>query len=167
MKALSTPALRTLGASLALLAALACSDLSRFDTGKNDAYCGTVVGASFVREGFERTEQAELRLSIADLATAPGRLSTHRDTAVCDGESRFTNAPLRPPTKLESDPLSQLEFGQGSELNFMSWVTSACTGTYLAVVSLMHDDSVELRLIQDGALGVFSLRRGKRGCNDD
>ncbi len=142
-------------ALLVLVASGACTDLSRFDTGKHDSYCGTVVGASFVREGFARTEQAELQLSTADLATTPGRLSTHRDTEVCDGESRFANADLRPPTKLESDPLSQLEFGQGSELNFMSWVTSTCKGTYLAVVSLMHDDSVELRLIQDGSLGVF------------
>lgn len=141
--------------------------MSRFDTGQNESYCGTIVGASFVREGFERTEQAELQISTADLATAPGKLSTHRDTEVCDGESRFKNATLTPPTKLESDPLSQLEFGQGSELNFMSWVNSTCKGTYLAVVSLMHDDSVELRLLQDGSLGVFSLRRGKRGCDDD
>lgn len=152
---------------LVLLVMNGCSDISRFDTGKHDAYCGTIVGASFVREGFQRTEQAELRLSTSELATAPGRLSTHRDADVCEGKSRFTNAPLRPPTKLESDALSQLEFGQGSELNFMSWVNSECKGTYLAVVSLMHDDSVELRLLQDGALGVFSLRRGKRGCDDD
>jgi hypothetical protein len=144
-----------------------CTDISRFDTGKRDAYCGTIVGASFVREGFERTEQAELRITTSELATEPGQLSTHRDTNVCDGESRFVNAPLRPPTKLESDALSQLEFGQGSELNFMSWVSSTCKGTYLAVISLMHDDSVELRLLQDGSLGVFSLRRGKRGCDDD
>jgi hypothetical protein len=152
---------------IALLVLSSCSDLSRFDTGKHDAYCGTIVGASFVREGFQRAEQAELQITTSELATAPGSLSTHRDEDVCDGESRFTDAKLRPPSKLESDPLSQLEFGQGSELNFMSWVTSTCKGTYLAVVSLMHDDSVELRLLQDGALGVFSLRRGRRGCGDD
>lgn len=152
--------------TVALVVVCGCSDISRFDTGKDAAYCGNVVGASFVREGFQRAEQAELRLSTSELATAPGRLSTHRDNDVCDGKSRFTNAPLRPPTKLESDALSQLEFGQGSELNFLSWVTSECRGTYLAVVSLMHDDSVELRLLKDGELGVFSLRRGKRGCDD-
>lgn len=154
----------------------ACSDVSRFDTGKDDAYCGTIVNATFVREGFTRLIQAELQIDTAALHTQPARLTSHRDDTPCDGSPLFDDAPLRPPIKLESDPLSQLQFGDDREVNWMSWVQSSCDETYLAVVSLMHDDSVELRLLRSpsvptdpetGALGVFTLERNKRGCGND
>ncbi len=153
-----------------------CSDVSRFDTGRDDAYCGTIVNATFVREGFSRLIQAELQIDTAALNTAPGRLTSHRDDAPCEGKAMFENAPLRPPIKLESDALSQLQFGDDRETNWMSWVQSSCDETYLAVVSLMHDSSVELRLLRSpsvpsdpetGALGVFILERNKRGCGND
>jgi len=154
----------------------ACSDVSRFDTGKDDAYCGTVVNATFVREGFTRLIQAELRIHTSALNTEPGKLTSHRDDTPCDGKPLFDGAPLLPPIKLESDALSQLQFGDDRELNWMSWVQSSCAETYLAVVSLMHDNSVELRLLRSpsvptdpetGALGVFTLERNKRGCGND
>lgn len=164
-------------ATAALLAAVsACSDVSRFDTGQDAAYCGTIVGATFVRQGFSRQVQAELRVDTGALDTVPGRLTFHRDGEPCEGKAAFTNAALTHPTKLESDPLSQLEFGDDRELNFLSWVRSNCEETYLAVVSLMHDDSVELRLLrapnsasapETGALGVFPLERSSRGCGND
>ncbi len=88
----------------------------------------------------------------------------------------FDRTPLTAPIKLEADPLSQLEFGDDRELNWLSWVQSNCDETYLAVVSLMHDDSVELRLLRGpsepkqpstGAFGVFILERSLRGCGND
>lgn len=166
-----------MGAVAAVLAALCgCSNISRFDTGEHDAYCGTIVAAPFVRQGLDRSLQAELHLATASLHTDPGTLTTHRGSTRCNDEPLFQDARLRSPSKLESDPLSMLEFGQGRELNFMSWVDSKCDGTYLAVVSLMHDDTVELRLLRGqldsserevGPLGVFPLTRGRRGCDND
>ena len=167
---------RLAGHTFLLCIGLGCSDIARFDTGQHDAYCGTIVAAPFVREGFDRSIQAELHLNIAELNVAPGRLTTHRGSTRCEQGPLFRNALLRPPAKLESDALSLLEFGQGRELNFMSWVESECQGTFLAVVSLMHDDTVELRLLHSesdggnedrGRLGVFPLSRGRRGCDND
>jgi hypothetical protein len=161
---------------VALLFSAACSDVSRFDTGKDDAYCGTVVNATFVREGFTRLIQAELQIDTAAINTQPGKLTSHRDDTPCDGKPLFDAAPLRPPIKLESDALSQLQFGDDREMNWMSWVQSSCEETYLAVVSLMHDNSVELRLLRSptvptdpetGVLGVFILDRNERGCGND
>lgn len=172
----SCKALPACGLTILVGTLCACNDISRFDTGDQDAYCGTIVAAPFVRQGFDRSVQAELSLSIANLHHAPGTLTTHRGTKRCEGEPLFYEAALRPPNKLESDPLSMLEFGQGRELNFMSWVDSACEGTYLAVISLMNDDSVELRLMRGqlddegqevGPLGVFPLTRGRRGCDNE
>jgi hypothetical protein len=70
-------------------------------------------------------------------------------------------------TELFADPLSLLEFGAAREYNFLSWVDSPCLGRALAVVSLMHDDSVEVRLLRPGTVdepdstefGVFQLTR--------
>jgi hypothetical protein len=159
-----------------LVAVCACSDVSRFDTGNDAAYCGTIVGATFVRQGFSRQVQAELRVDMDALDSIPAHVTFHRDGEPCDNQALFTNAPLTTPTKLESDPLSQLEFGDDRELNFLSWVRSNCEETYLAVVSLMRDDSVELRLLRapskeaapdTGSLGVFPLERSVRGCGND
>lgn len=155
---------------------VACTDVSRFDTGKDDAYCGTIVDATFVRQGFSRQIQAELQIDTRTLNTEPGKLTTHRDDEPCEGEPLFSNVPLQAPVKLESDPLSQLQFGDDRELNFMSWVAPTCGETFLAVVSLMQDNSVELRLLRSpanaadpdtGVLGVFTLERNKRGCGND
>lgn len=159
--------------AIAAINLASCTDVSRFDTGSQDAYCGTIVDAPFVRQGFTRQLQAELQLDTGALNTTPGTLTSHRDDAPCDGEALFSKAPLLAPIKLESDPLSQLEFGDDRELNWMSWVRSNCNETYLAVVSLMHDNSVELRLLRSptdasipdtGAFGVFTLERSRRGC---
>lgn len=153
-----------------------CTDVSRFDTGKNDAYCGTIVSAPFVREGFSRLIQAELHIDTSALNSQPGKLTSHRDDKPCNGKRLFDGAPLRAPVKLESDALSQLQFGDDRELNWMSWVRSSCDETYLAVVSLMQDSSVELRLLRSptdpdvpetGALGIFTLERNKRGCGNE
>lgn len=175
------PPVRRIGSTLAFsvgaaLSGGACSDVSRFDTGTDSAYCGTIVGATFVRQGFTRQIQAELQLDTRALNTTPGRLTSHRDDAPCDGKSLFDRTPLTAPIKLESDALSQLEFGADRELNWLSWVQSNCSETYLAVVSLMNDDSVELRLLrgptaperpETGAFGVFTLARSLRGCGND
>lgn len=162
-------------AAIAVLG-VACTDVSRFDTDEDDAYCGTIVDATFVRQGFSRQIQAELQIDTRALNTEPGKLTTHRDDEPCEGKPLFSSVPLQAPVKLESDPLSQLQFGDDRELNFMSWVTPACGETFLAVVSLMQDNSVELRLLRSptktaepdtGALGVFTLARNKRGCGND
>jgi hypothetical protein len=44
--------------------------------------------------------------------------------------------------------LSTLSFGEGHVHDFFAWVDSTCQGTMVAVVSLMKDNQVELRLFK-------------------
>jgi hypothetical protein len=165
--------LGALGLSLCVFSG--CKAIDEFDTGTHDAYCGQVVGAPFVREGFDRQLKLQIKLHLATLNTLPGELTTDdSDIGRCAPLPLFDAAKLRAPNKLESDALSTLSFGDSSLLNFMSWVDSTCQGTYLAVVSLLQDKSVEVRLLRGeldpdghevGAFGIFKLKRSVGSCD--
>lgn len=150
-----------------------CQDIDRFDTDDSSAYCGSIVDASFVRQGFAQRTRLELKLDTASFGTLPGQVTTddERD-GPCAPRATFENAELRTPAKLQADPLSFLSFGESREANLLAWVDSTCDGTYLAVVSLMKNDEVEVRLLQGqrdsdgtevGPFGVFHLERFERG----
>lgn len=157
-----------------LIATSACSRLERFDNGDGSAYCGNVVGAEFVREGFATLPRMQLRLDMQSLDRFPGRITT--DDAAdgpCVPKATFENARLRVSSKLQADALSQLEFGEQRELNLIGWLDSSCDGTYLAVVSLLKNDDVEVRLMRSqagedaeevGPFGVFRLTRHPTKC---
>lgn len=152
-----------------LLLASGCQDLDRFDTGDGSAYCGSIVDASFVRQGFAQHTRMELRLDIDRLGTFPGRITTDdANDGACAPEPTFRQARLRTPAKLHADPLSLLSFGESREANLLAWVDSTCDGTYLSVVSLLKNDDVEVRLLRGdagpdgeevGPFGVFHLSR--------
>src|SRR5262245_57582772 len=59
-----------------------CRTLDRFDTKDGDAYCGSIVNAGFVRDGFT-PKPSELRMRVQidtdNLQTAPGTLTTNDD----------------------------------------------------------------------------------------
>lgn len=157
------------GAGLLVAAVLGCQDLERFDTTDGSAYCGSIVDASFVRQGFAPRTRLQLRLDSAHFDTQPGTISSDdEEDGVCVPEATFERAPLRTPSKLEADPLSLLSFGESREANLLAWVDSTCDGTYLAVISLMKNDAVEVRLLRGerdadgkevGPFGVFHLER--------
>lgn len=156
-----------LGLPTALLLSLGCHDIARFDTTDSGAYCGQIIDGRFVRQGFERQLEAELELDLDRLQEFPGRLTTFDDdSGPCAPDPLFDRARLKVPQPILADPLSQLEFGDDRELNFLSWVESSCRGPFLAVVSLMKNDEVELRLLgpeeNDGGtpmgFGVFQLK---------
>jgi len=172
-------------AAVVACAALGCRDLSRFDTEDNEAYCGVLVRSPILQEGF-LPEGAEPRLKLKmtldtdALTSVPGVLSTDdATTGLCrdDGRPLIDQAPLRAIQELSHDPLSMLEFGDGREHNFFAWVDSTCQGTMLAVVSLMSDGKVEVRLLKPAALAppdappeskpgfaLFPLTRQSEGC---
>jgi hypothetical protein len=60
----------------------------------------------------------------------------------------FDNSPLRAIPEVDHDVLSSLTFGEGHVHDFFAWVDSSCQGTMLAVVSLMKNNQVELRLFK-------------------
>jgi hypothetical protein len=156
-----------IGALCALVATSACRDLDRFDTGPDGGYCGGIVQSAFTRKGFDSLPALRLTLDANQLTSAPGTLSSNDVTGPCSPLPQFDRAPLMVTQELFSDPLSLLEFGAAREYNFLSWVDSTCQGRSLAVVSLMSDDNVEVRLLRPGTLerpdsnefGVFQLQK--------
>jgi len=144
----------SLVAALGALASSACRSLDRFDAEQPAAYCGGVVGASAFQAGFIPTgspPSLELRLHLdtSALTTRPGTLSTNdAGTGICGKNALFTDATLRAIPEVLHDALSQLEFGEGHEQDFFAWVDSTCKGTMLAVVSLLSNGSVEVRLLK-------------------
>jgi len=149
---------------------IGCSDVSRFDTGDGGAYCGDIVEGEFVRQRFPGDVRMRLTLDTSSLDDFPGTLSTNDyEGGTCSAGAEFTDAPLRAIDKVREDPLSMLRFGDAQEANVLAYVDSACRGPMMAVVSLLRDDGVEVRLLRpapledDGtsetAFGLFSLRR--------
>jgi hypothetical protein len=168
------PWLSCVGALFAASALLACDDLSRFDNADGSAYCGNIVAAEFVREGFDHRPRLQLRLNMDSLDEVPGRLRTDdAEDGPCAPLATFEDAKLRISRKLQADSLSQLQFGEQREINLLTWVDSSCDGTYLAVVSLLKDDSVEVRMMRSeadakgretGPFGLFRLTRHAAEC---
>lgn len=169
------------------LAGLGCKDLSRFDTQGTQAYCGAMVSSPLFQDGFMPAGVPprlgmSLTLDTDSLSTRPGEISTDdADRGLCSAGGRplIDRAPLRAIEELSHDALASLEFGEGREHNFLAWVDSTCQGTLLAIVSLMSDGKVEVRLLKPAALpppdappdrkpgfALFVLERDEDGCGN-
>ena len=143
---------------LALLALLlgGCRSLDKFDTSGGAAFCGGLPRAPLFQDGFvpDNTKpklRLSLELDIDQLATRPGTLTSNDGaTGLCsgNGDPLFRNAPLRAIEPLFHDDLSQAEFGEGHQHDFFAWVDSTCQGTMVAVVSLLTNGAVEVRLMK-------------------
>ena len=136
-----------LGASLLL----GCRNLDRFETEQGTAYCGPMV--NLAQNGFVNGPpnlKMQLELDMNSLTVQPGLLTTgdRGDGGVCAPFPLFEQSKLRAIPEIMPDQLSLLEFGDGREYNFFAWVDSTCFGTVVAVVSLMKNDDVEVRLLK-------------------
>jgi hypothetical protein len=159
-----------------------CDTLDRFDTPGQAAYCGKVVAQTFAQDGLmpddaDRTLEARLKLDL-DKTSHPGALWTSDGKwGLCAPEPLFDGAPLRTIEQVENDVIATLDFGEGREQSFFSWVDSTCQGTMLSVTSLMRNGGVEIRLFkpapettghasaaQRPGFGVFFLKRRDQGC---
>jgi len=172
---------------LALLALLlaGCRSLDKFDTSGQSAFCGDLVGAELFQDGFipENTPPSlrlNLELDIDQLATRPGTLTSEFvATGLCseNGDPLFRNAPLRAIDQIFHDDLSQAEFGEGHQHDFFAWVDSTCQGTMVAVVSLLTNGAVEVRLMKPApeppaeasaserpGFAKFYLKKNAKGC---
>ena len=150
---------RALGAGVLLCAALtsSCRDLDGFDSKPGQAYCGA-IGLGIFHDGFvadnmpSTTLQLALTLDMSKLSSLPGQLSSNDPLGMCGTADApqvlFANAPVRAIPEVDNDVLSSLTFGEGHEHDFFAWVDSTCQGTMLAVVSLMKNNQVELRLFK-------------------
>jgi hypothetical protein len=168
---------------LALGALAACRSLDRFNTVKPAAYCGAIVGSEPFNSGFIPTgapPDLALRLQIDtdSLTSLPGSLSSNDATSgFCEPTPLFDEAPLRAIPEILHDALSQADLGEGHQHTFFAWVDSTCNGSMLAVVSLLTNDAVEVRLLRPGpnlppnvdlakgpGFALFYLQRSETGC---
>ncbi|MEI9937833.1 MAG: hypothetical protein WDO69_11495 [Pseudomonadota bacterium] len=141
---------------LCALSALSCGNLDSFQSKPGEAYCGTIglpdFQDGFVEEGSPSTLELALVLDIGKLTSLPGRLSSKDPEGICGTpdvpQVLFSNAPMRAIPELQHDVLSALTFGEGHDHDFFAWVDSTCQGTMVAVVSLMKNNYVELRLFK-------------------
>jgi hypothetical protein len=157
--------------------------MDRFNTEKPAAYCGSLVGATVFHSGFipvgaPPSLRLKLELDTSSLADRPGTLnSSDAEGGLCKPDALFIDAPLRAIPEVLHDALSQMELGQGHEHDFLAWVDSTCQGTMLAVVSLLTNGAVEVRLLKPGAdispeadpsqrsgFALFYLQRSETGC---
>ena len=144
----------------ALIAASGCRNLDSFSGKPGDAYCGQLLSQPEFQDGFlplgsRPNLELELRLDTSKLTSEPGILrSNDAATGLCASTSGalFQDAPLRAIPAVDHDVLSTLSFGEGHEHDFFAWVDSSCQGTMLAVVSLMKNDQVEMRLFKPARL---------------
>jgi hypothetical protein len=162
-----------------------CRSLERYDTEGTSAYCGSIVGPTVFQDGFVPDGQPpglglSLKLATSTLSTRPGTLSSNdAETGFCreEGRALFENAPLRAIPEMFHDSLSQLEFGEGHVQDFFAWVDSSCQGTMLAVVSLLTNGAVEMRLMKPAAepppnagadqqpgFALFYMEKSDTGC---
>ena len=159
-----------------------CTNLHRFDTSGEAAYCGSLIAAPFITSGLlpEGVTQldASLELDTSSLDDEPGRLTTKdASSGLCAPQALFVDAPLRTVQEVLHDPLSFVEFGEGRDQNVFAWVDTTCQGTMLAILSLMHDGDVELRLFkpmaaakgtvppeQQAGFGVMHFTKRSKGC---
>jgi hypothetical protein len=134
---------------IAITALAGCRTLDRFDTGDGEAYCGNIVSAAFIRDGFPPDLRLMLDLDTSRLESAPGTISSNDGTGgPCAPQASFENAPFIVTDAVFHDQLATLDFGEGRDANFVAWVQSTCQGPMLAVVSLMKSDDVEVRLMK-------------------
>jgi hypothetical protein len=135
----------------------ACHNLDSFDSKPGEVYYGAIGSpdfqSGFVKEGSPPNLELALRLDTSKLSSEPGMLRSREGQTVsagglCGDQQLFAEVPLRAIPEVDRDALSTLTFGEGHDHDFFTWVDSTCKGTLLAVVSLLKNDQVELRLFK-------------------
>jgi hypothetical protein len=147
-------------ALVALLAAAGCRNLDDFSSKPGDAYCGQLLSQPEFQDGFlplgsRPNLELALTLDMSRLTSEPGKLTSNdATTGLCASTTGalFQNAQLRAIPAVDHDVLSTLTFGEGHEHDFFAWVDSSCQGTMLALVSLMKNQEVEIRLFKPARL---------------
>jgi len=167
-----------------LIGTSGCKSVARFDTGPGGAFCGELIEGS-TSDGLVPDSDAgapSLRLALTldtrHLVDYPGTLTSDDELGgLCDGQRLFDNARVRTVERTLRDVISSTLITQDHEQDIFTWVDSSCQGTFLAIVSLMVDGTVEIRLFkpmkeadvgapanQRAGFGVFALARNENGC---
>jgi len=169
----------------ALIGVGGCRGANRFDTSASGAFCGELVAGVTsdglvpdVQDGARIQLKLALTLDSHHLSDVPGTLTSNDDTnGLCSGQRLFEKAPVRTIQPALRDAISGIQITQDHEQDVFTWVDSTCQGTFVAILSLMVDGKVEVRLFkplrdvdagapanQRSGFGVFSLARSDTGC---
>lgn len=163
------------------IGAASCSEIGRFSTDPGESYCGTVVGASFVRATVPTGAKMRLELDADALQTFPGRIWTSQLTPPIGTASvgeQLGGERLAAIPQLAHDPLSTLSFGEGRVKNALAVAQLTSGSQLLVVLSLLQSGDVEVRLIRGTSsdafpasstglpqiFGVFRLSKEKGDC---
>lgn len=181
---------------LAALIGSSCRSVDRFDTHDDEAYCGRLLGQDDLSLGFEAAswtgsgEQATITieaLRTAQLFDQNGKvalLTTHdANYGPCSAELQplFARAPIRTIGKAQGDRLANLQISEDHEGDYVTFVDSSCSGSMVAILSLIQDGTLELRLLRPAPakdldasvpatpdntprFGLFQLTKQKQGC---
>jgi len=164
------------------LIAPGCRSLDRFNTERGEAFCGTLIAPDRVSEGFEfwleqqQNQNPPLYLSVTldtnSLQNRPGKVRSNDSlTGPCAPYPLFENAPLRTVKTALGDRISSMQLADDHEEDILTYLDSTCSGSMVAILSLIQNGSVELRLLRPapddpGAsvfdqprFGVFGLRK--------
>lgn len=157
---------RTVSLSLLLLATLpGCQELSSYKN-NGDHYEGLITQGTFVRTGFGDSVRMCLTLDTDKLQQEPGELRT--------SDGSFKKGSLRAVPQAFHDPVSTLQFGQGREKNYMYFTQIADGTEALAILSLMKNGDIEVRVMRGAPgggntsaqlFGVFPLKREPGACS--
>jgi hypothetical protein len=183
---------RLLGCLIPLLASIGCRDLDRFNTRDGEVYCGSLVGQTAIATGFaapewlgtSSTSTLALTLNASELSRNGGvpAVVTSNDAAFgpCKPDSPlFDKAKVRTIAATFGDRLSVMSLSEDHEQDAVTFVDSTCSGSMVAILSLIQNGDVELRLLRpapaaDGdpeatvdttaRFGLFVLKKTKDGC---
>lgn len=187
-----------LACGLALLTTLSCHGVDRFDTRSGEVYCGKLVGQRVISLGFEEPGWSgsanENTMELANLRT--GELFKGNGIAAevssndavfgpCAAEQKplFDRSKLRTIGSTLGDRLSAMQLGEDHDEDFVTFLDSTCSGSMVAILSLIQDGKVELRLLRPAKaatldaeqptasspdqverFGLFQLTKTKEGC---
>ncbi|MBC7173002.1 MAG: hypothetical protein H5U40_11260 [Polyangiaceae bacterium] len=163
------------------LACAACTDLSSFRTGPEEAYAGRVVGidesgacddggpCSVFRRGFTAGTTLSMRFDPTLARSAPGSITTSGQSC---GSEVFIDTPLLPIPALEEDQLALYDFPGGGRIRNYVFALAPTTGPLagrdaVAFVSLLRDGHVEVRILSGSGLDECSQSECPRFASGD
>ena len=175
-----------------LVNGLGCKSVAGFDTGTNGAFCGEQIGGiepdrktsdGLIPDVVDAGQSAislklALTLSTQHLQDYPGTLSSNDDAdGLCAGQPLFFKSTVRTIQPALRDAIASMQITPDHTQDIFTWVDSSCQGTFVNILSLMNDGSVELRLFKPwkeadagapanarAGFGLFSLTKSDTGC---
>ena len=129
--------------AVGLLLSQACTENSDFSNTENDCYKGAIVNADFLLGCFDPSTEMYLKLDVDQLERGCPDAAFITTT-----DNRFDRAPVQQPEHIAVDSLSTFNFPSGRNKNYLAFVHQDDAIPSTAVISLMENGKVEVRLIR-------------------